>query len=312
MFFRGRSVHADGGVPVQLYSYRNLVCGLRSRALGTSTDKKASIEYNTWCELVGTYSKLQLSDSADKLLAMSAIAEAVEAALLDCNSATENYKAGLWQQHMPINLLWYNARQDPCFRPPYRAPSWSWASIDRGVTTFDYNQINSHHPNCYTAAVLSVDVSLASRIAPYGQVMGGKLQIDGLVKHIPNLSMVKDIITLQDPEYEFEEHIMLDAIESSTTSCNRGGISYLISVLCVIRLPRSQEELDFPLQRLNVYRERCYSKSYEMCGLVLRRKADEMYHSRIIMFHLIRDDPRSEASLQRWQDSFIRKTITIV
>jgi hypothetical protein len=276
-----------------------------------SMNNKASVEYDTWHQLVRTYSRLQLSDSADKLLAISAIAEALGVAMLGYNSAMENYKAGLWQQHMPLNLLWFNAQHDPCSRPPYRAPSWSWASIDRGILTFSHRYINSYHPDCYTAAVLDVGVSLASSIAPYGQVLGGKLKVDGLVRDIPSFRIEHDTITLQDPDFEFEEHCLLDAIEPSRTSRCSNGTEYLISILCLIRLPRSQEEIDYQQQKMDADGKHRHSMSSEMFGLVLRRMADEVYHTRIGMLRLIKDDPLSDLSLQRWQGSFARRTITI-
>lgn len=82
-----------------------------------------------WWRLVLQYSKGALTKPRDKLVAVAGLARLV-ALLID-----SDYLAGLWRTDMPYALLWEikHRRQSngkPSERPlPYRAPSWSWASV---------------------------------------------------------------------------------------------------------------------------------------------------------------------------------------
>jgi hypothetical protein len=79
--------------------------------------------YSLWDEIVIHYTHAQLTVSSDKLMALSGIAKEVQTMIGD------EYKAGIWRQHIIHQLLWGIAGRS--LRPPaYRAPSWSWASVD--------------------------------------------------------------------------------------------------------------------------------------------------------------------------------------
>lgn len=77
-----------------------------------------------WSKLVVAYSRRHLTYGSDKLLALSRIANGMARTF-----KPEDYLAGLWRQGLPVSLLWYTS--DGAVRTElYRAPSWSWASID--------------------------------------------------------------------------------------------------------------------------------------------------------------------------------------
>lgn len=89
-----------------------------------------------WAALVSEYSKCELTFSRDKLIALSGLVSALEAAGL----ARGRYWAGMWEADFPYCLLWRRAAIDqskwPEARPSdYRAPSWSWASLDYPIWT---------------------------------------------------------------------------------------------------------------------------------------------------------------------------------
>jgi hypothetical protein len=87
-----------------------------------------------WAELVHLYTSMSLTDPNDRLIALSGIAKARAAKLGDV------YIAGMWLRDLAHQLLWHasdgrNYLNDS-FNPrpaEYRAPSWSWASIERTV-----------------------------------------------------------------------------------------------------------------------------------------------------------------------------------
>ena len=92
-----------------------------------------SLHYGTWSSIVSRYSVTGLTKGEDKLVAISGIAKRMQS-LLD-----DEYLAGLWRKDLPCQLLWWVSDHDPAYplprtrSRPYRAPSWSWASVDGAV-----------------------------------------------------------------------------------------------------------------------------------------------------------------------------------
>jgi hypothetical protein len=84
-----------------------------------------------WARVVRLYTGAELTVSHDKLIAISGLASEMRL----CGHASGRYVAGMWESQLPISLLWMRADMDDqpssCHRPEqYRAPSWSWASLD--------------------------------------------------------------------------------------------------------------------------------------------------------------------------------------
>lgn len=81
-----------------------------------------------WEPIVESYTRRAMTDRSDKLKALSAIAE------IYAESHNHTYLAGLWRESLPLGLCWMveQGLREP--RPKeFRAPSWSWASIDMPV-----------------------------------------------------------------------------------------------------------------------------------------------------------------------------------
>jgi hypothetical protein len=127
-----------------------------------------------WCSVVQQYSGLNASHSSDKFPALSGIAEHFHAKL-QCD-----YLAGLWRTHLLRGLQWVVADGNKgCRRLPYRAPTWSWASLDKLSSTADqhhgirvtYDSTQSIEQD-KTLAVVAANVrSLGEN--PYGAVRKG-------------------------------------------------------------------------------------------------------------------------------------------
>ncbi|KAH7384507.1 heterokaryon incompatibility protein-domain-containing protein [Pyrenochaeta sp. MPI-SDFR-AT-0127] len=91
-----------------------------------------------WLEVVEMYSQRSMSDQLDKFPAMAGIAERFQQAFND------QYNAGLWGNDMLIGLAWSRKLYSKSVRPyipsygdgheTWRAPSWSWASLDGPVS----------------------------------------------------------------------------------------------------------------------------------------------------------------------------------
>ncbi|KUI60713.1 hypothetical protein VP1G_07895 [Cytospora mali] len=87
--------------------------------------------YELWNDILESYAKCALTKPQDKLVAISGVVKDF------ANAVGDEYLAGLWRKNLINGLLWVAKDQrapmssPPTVRPEtYRAPSWSWASID--------------------------------------------------------------------------------------------------------------------------------------------------------------------------------------
>ena len=128
-------------------------------------DGDIDLSLRIWDELVGAYSRTELSRSSDKLVALSGIAGQMAPVL-----KPENYMAGIWKQSLPESLLWI-ARPDALPAPQYRAPSWSWASLDGQIARKTDPELR------VVAKVLASETT--TNASPFGPVTGGSLVMKG-------------------------------------------------------------------------------------------------------------------------------------
>jgi hypothetical protein len=77
-----------------------------------------------WNRIVSLYARTSLSFSKDTFPALSGIAKQVLA------ESPDDYLAGLWRSKLPVDLLWHHNSVDARRVRPWRAPSWSWASVE--------------------------------------------------------------------------------------------------------------------------------------------------------------------------------------
>ena len=80
-----------------------------------------------WEQRVEDYSTCLLTMLDDKLPALSGLAS------MFAIKSGFRYAAGLWEEHLDTSLQWKTNINKSCRAAKYRAPSWSWASIDRPV-----------------------------------------------------------------------------------------------------------------------------------------------------------------------------------
>ena len=126
------------------------------------------------------YTQRDLTFSSDKLIALSGIASGVG------NFIKDYYYAGLWRKSLPQSLLWspYDEEDLPspgyvaCKSPQYRAPSWSWASIDSRISKFLCREAFAQPA---VSTMIDIHTGLGGPDA-YGQVIKGLLVIRGPFK----------------------------------------------------------------------------------------------------------------------------------
>ncbi|TVY80654.1 hypothetical protein LSUE1_G004910, partial [Lachnellula suecica] len=128
--------------------------------------------FDFWLDYCKRYSQRELTYAEDKLPAISGIASRFKKQL-QCQ-----YLAGVWRSHLMHDLFW-NTVGSASKPKEYRAPSWSWASLDARITwpnwqfcTFD---------DCKTYCTILDATTVMSGLDPFGAVQGGHLKISGAI-----------------------------------------------------------------------------------------------------------------------------------
>lgn len=128
----------------------------------------------TWIELVKEYCDRKMTLESDKLVAISALAQEFSIARND------RYLAGLWESTLAPMLLWRTYEQER--RPSiWRAPSWSWASIQSDV----HFPIPEDKEARIEITVVQAEVTPTMPQQLYSGISSGFLIVTGLLKEAP-------------------------------------------------------------------------------------------------------------------------------
>ena len=126
--------------------------------------------FRVWKLMVKDYSSRHLSDSRDKLPALSGIVTYFAHAMED------DYLAGLWRKHLSYDLSWMS--RDAARPLLWRCPSWSWMSVD-GPIAFQGDRIEWFEP---MVDILGCVVEPVDEAARFGHVKSGYLNIRGYLR----------------------------------------------------------------------------------------------------------------------------------
>ena len=136
-----------------------------------------------WGQMVCTYTSLELTVPSDKLPAISGVAQEYQ------KVTKSRYIAGMWEDTLLSQLLWratyFVKRPDE-----YRAPTWSWASVDGEVDADTFGELTMAtwsgreeiHETLSTtvlANIVEAYVSLEDDRIETGRVKSGFLRIRG-------------------------------------------------------------------------------------------------------------------------------------
>ncbi|KFY10911.1 hypothetical protein V492_04782 [Pseudogymnoascus sp. VKM F-4246] len=142
--------------------------GLTGRLVTTLVMKRKRFKH-LWPQIVPMYSEANLTFGKDKLPALSGVAR------LSHNETGDQYLAGLWRNELELQLCWSHPGQDDEVmqpRPPWRAPTWSWASIDGEVSS---RYVWRKLPTTYVQ-VLDANTTQYGH-DPFGQVTSGFIRL---------------------------------------------------------------------------------------------------------------------------------------
>jgi hypothetical protein len=146
--------------------------------------------FELWRRIIELYSRTGLTNHQDKLIAISGIAKLM-ATKIGSEDKPATYIAGLWKDHLVSQLLWrvepvFNEK-DKSFDYPtsrsdtYRAPSFSWASLDSAGNGISYGEITDQN---IFVDVEEVQVKPKKEGDPFGMITGGHIVLWGKLRKI--------------------------------------------------------------------------------------------------------------------------------
>ncbi|KAL6248595.1 hypothetical protein RBB50_004850 [Rhinocladiella similis] len=133
--------------------------------------------HEIWTTIVNAYSRASLTyPDKDKLIAISGIARIL-------GMSADQYLAGLWKNGLVEQLLWVvatEAEPGAVRTSEYRAPSWSWASID--------GEVHLETPTLQRlqeamVEVLDADTTPLVRDDRFGLIESGTIRLKGILAH---------------------------------------------------------------------------------------------------------------------------------
>jgi hypothetical protein len=142
-------------------------------------DATICLPFEIWGRILEDFVLRNITYDADRLPAISGVAKEI------ARHTGYTYKAGLWEQHLQIELLW-STSGNATWLHDHVAPSWSWASLDfstTGCLLFHESEIGDRHNILKLINVLSVEVSYAGS-DEFGRVTSAQLSISGRCREI--------------------------------------------------------------------------------------------------------------------------------
>ncbi|MCJ1361779.1 hypothetical protein MMC16_000879 [Acarospora aff. strigata] len=201
IFWECRQVRASEGFPSSIpprydIGTRRLVPSLEEREEQTRF-------LEVWDSIVKAYTSGILTYNSDKLTAVLALAKE----LSHSSSRAGTYLAGLWKGPIVDQLLW-SASNSTVRSPVYRAPTWSWASMDGPISPrFNWSDIGPDGEKQTSRKMVEVlDATVVPKQGPFDTVSSGVLRLSGPLLKFNLLPNNKPTKTVSDdlPEESME------------------------------------------------------------------------------------------------------------
>jgi hypothetical protein len=191
-----------------------------------------------WNDITFAYSGLKLTFEKDKLPALSGVAKQ----MLSQRDGDE-YISGLWRSTIISDLRWTSFERNSRRPSSYRAPSWSWASLDGTVQVMDYDIYTKSEAQNYAKCV-DVSVILAGP-DPTGEVSAGYLVLDAPLK-IATLHRNKNSKGWWDRWLIGADNLTAEFSPDCHSDFQTGALTTSDKVMCV-RLSESADSCDMCL-----------------------------------------------------------------
>jgi hypothetical protein len=180
-----------------------------------SAQRLRSPSLENWMQIAQVYSSKELTDPMDKLPALSAMASYFGHKIMG------SYHAGLWSKRFREQLAW-SASSGVTVPEKWRAPSWSFLSVDGSISfpdhpcfNFDIN-VTSTKLGCI---ISSCRVEPLSHDAPFGKVLSAELELYGRVLEVVVCAPVEYSHTIcQAGANEVLGHVTYDTVQPASSS----------------------------------------------------------------------------------------------
>ncbi|KAI9151389.1 Monooxygenase [Paramyrothecium foliicola] len=128
----------------------------------------------TWAKAVAEYSSRKMSVETDKLPALAGVAQMYGTA--------EDWLAGIWRKDLPRALLWRPAlgHESASRQSEWRAPTWSWCSLDGVIDIWDRNMVYKDFVN--EATVIQANVIPTHEFDKFGSIKSAELVLRGFAR----------------------------------------------------------------------------------------------------------------------------------
>ncbi|KAJ3525314.1 hypothetical protein NM208_g11696 [Fusarium decemcellulare] len=128
--------------------------------------------WSAWQFQTKCYAKTRLTHESERTIAFSGFAQAFG----ESYGLNEHYLAGFWRSHLPLALLWRCESESKTQRSPdYKAPSWSWFSLDGPFEMTGLESIS----NETLCSVELVSLRYVDETQPMGLLKGGAIKLRG-------------------------------------------------------------------------------------------------------------------------------------
>jgi hypothetical protein len=177
-----------------------------------------SYAFDSWRRMIEQYTIKKLTFERDKLPALAGLARQFHPRFAG------QYMAGLWSQGGSVNLLWYVPTPASKTLKPWRAPSWSWASIEApsGISWGSLKLNNFESTTFINNAVLKYREYPGRGSDPYGEITAGRLYVSGFIHPV---TANKDLTHIQIPPWKspwrFKNDYNLSQQDCGTVSSDR-------------------------------------------------------------------------------------------
>ena len=165
-----------------------------------------------WYNLLYDYSGRGVTKGTDKLVALSGLVQEVQ------EVTGLQYRAGHWLETVAFGLCWIFAHEPTIRASPYRAPTWSWASVNGRICHLTFER------NHYEQRELQSNISLIDsqvEMGSGGQVISAVLVVSGQLKQaeliptghafLPQMCYVREEITNGEPSSSNIGSVWLDS-----------------------------------------------------------------------------------------------------
>jgi hypothetical protein len=153
-------------------------------------------EYHSWKEIIQKYSQLDITYDSDRLVALLGLADDAQ------KYHTGKYVAGIWEDTLVEDMLWY-VSNDPTGQRPnlHSPPTWSWASTSAPVS---FRDVTDHMCEIIDVDYIPSTVSVQGNKAIQGKmVIRGHLVAATVQYENTDKERIKVLGKYIRPDYEF-------------------------------------------------------------------------------------------------------------